>query len=103
MSAALPGMQQDLMGHDRERRPGAIIDLRTGSPRLRGAHDALRRPGGGETRPCLQAVGGAEPATSRTIMLPGVSAVERRYELVDIRGPLVTFGETYVLVSDGAS
>ncbi len=35
-------------------------------------------------------------------MLPGVGAVERWYELVDVRGPLVTFRETCVFITDGA-
>jgi len=35
-------------------------------------------------------------------MLPGVGAVERWCELVDVRWPLVTFRETCVFVADGA-
>jgi SAM-dependent methyltransferase len=103
-AAALPVMQLDLAvmtGNVAQ----AIVDPGDWAATLRGAHDALR-PGGHlvmETRdPARRQWEKWKRATSwSTTILPGVGAVERWYDLVDVRGPLVTFRETCVFVSDG--
>ena len=104
-AAGLPTMQLDvavMTGNVAQ----AIVDPGDWVATLRGAHDALR-PGGHlvlETRdPARRQWEEWNRATTwSTTMLPGVGVVERWYELVDVRGPLVSFRETCVFVSDGA-
>ena len=84
----------------------AIVDAEDWSGTLRGAHHALR-PGGHlvlETRDPARRQWEEWDRTrswTRTV-LPDVGAVEHWYDLVDVRGPLVTFRWTCVFASDGA-
>jgi len=103
--AALPALQVDLAvmtGNVAQ----AIVDPSDWSATLRGVHSALR-PGGHlvlETRdPSRRQWEEWNRAQSRrTTVLPGGGAVDSWYDLVDVRGPLVTFRETCVFGSDGA-
>lgn len=104
-AATLPAMQVDLAvmtGNVAQ----AVVDPGDWAATLRGTHDALR-PGGHlvlETRdPARRAWEEWNRDTSwRTTVVPGVGAVEAWYDLVAVRGPLVTFRETFVFTSDGA-
>ncbi|EDY42218.2 class I SAM-dependent methyltransferase, partial [Streptomyces sp. SPB074] len=73
---------------------------------LRGAYEALR-PGGHlvfETRdPAARAWEGWNREDSRRVTeVPGIGSVESWVELIEVRGPLVTFRWTYVFAADGA-
>lgn len=104
-TAALPALQVDLAvmtGNVAQ----AIVEPADWSDTLRGTHDALR-PGGHlvlETRdPARRQWEEWNRAQSwSTTVLPGVGAVDSWYDLVDVRGPLVTFRETCVFASDSA-
>ena len=102
-AATLPAMQVDLAvmtGNVAQ----AIVDPEDWVASLRGAHEVLR-PGGHlvlETRDPARRQWEQwqrDPSWSTTV-LPGVGAVETWYDLVDVRGPLVTFRATYVFDCD---
>ncbi|MFJ9159240.1 class I SAM-dependent methyltransferase [Streptomyces griseoviridis] len=83
-----------------------IVDPAAWQGTLRAAHAALR-PGGRlvfETRdPAGRAWERWNRAESETVTeVPGVGAVRSWVELIEVRGPLVTFRWTYEFASDGA-
>ncbi|MCP2164462.1 class I SAM-dependent methyltransferase [Goodfellowiella coeruleoviolacea] len=83
----------------------AIVDPADWAATLHGVHDALR-PGGHlvfETRdPARRAwQDWTRAKTFRTAEVPGVGVVEGWVDLLDVRGPLVTFRSTRVFTSDG--
>ena len=103
-ATALPSMQVDLAtmtGNVAQ----AIVDPPAWHRTLRGTWQALR-PGGHlvfETRePAARAWEQWNPTESRTITeIDGVGAVENWSEIIDVRGPLVTFRWTFRFASDG--
>jgi SAM-dependent methyltransferase len=83
----------------------AVVDPEDWRRTLRGARDALR-PGGRfvfETRvPARRAWEEWNREATYTVTdVPGVGAVESWVDLLDVRGPLVTFRWTYVFAADG--
>lgn len=102
-AASLPPLQLDLAvmtGNVAQ----AIIDPADWAATLAGAHDALR-PGGRlvfETRdPARRQWEEWNRAASwQAVELPGVGLVQSWYDLVEVRGPLVTFRGTLVFASD---
>ncbi|MFD0058935.1 class I SAM-dependent methyltransferase [Streptomyces sp. NPDC127168] len=83
----------------------AITGPRAWQGTLRGAYEALR-PGGHlvfETRdPARRAWEEWDREhTHRVVQIPGAGAVESWCDLLDVRGPLVTFRWTYVFAADG--
>ncbi|MGW3494393.1 class I SAM-dependent methyltransferase [Streptomyces sp. NPDC001020] len=83
----------------------AIVDPRMWRQTLRGAFEALR-PGGHlvfETRnPARRAWEEWNREASHSVTeIPGVGAVESWVEVIEVRGPLVTFRWTYVFAADG--
>jgi SAM-dependent methyltransferase len=103
-ATALPPLQVDLAtmtGNAAQ----AVVDPRVWQDTLRGVYAALR-PGGRfvfETRDPAKRAWEAwnREATYRFTELPGVGAVERWLDLIDVSGPLVTFRGTYVFAEDG--
>jgi SAM-dependent methyltransferase len=104
-ASTLPAMQVDvavMTGNVAQ----AIVDPQDWAATLRSTHDALR-PSGHlvlETRdPAHRQWERWNRAESRrTTALPKAGAVESWCDLLDVRGPLVTFRETFVFASDGA-
>ncbi|WP_326607224.1 class I SAM-dependent methyltransferase [Streptomyces sp. NBC_01800] len=83
----------------------AVADPQAWQQTLRGTYDALR-PGGHlvfETRdPARRAWEEWKPETSYSVTeIPGVGTVESWVQLMEVRGPLVTFRWTYVFAADG--
>ncbi|MFB7657605.1 MULTISPECIES: class I SAM-dependent methyltransferase [unclassified Streptomyces] len=83
----------------------AITGPRAWQGTLQGAYEALR-PGGHlvfETRdPARRAWAEWDREhTHRVVEIPGAGAVESWCDLLDVRGPLVTFRWTYVFTADG--
>lgn len=103
-AAALPPLRVDLAtmtGNVAQ----AIVNPADWEATLRGIYDALR-PGGHlvfETRdPARRAWLEWNRAASHKITeVQGIGAVEHWVEVLDVRGPLVTFRGTYVFASDG--
>ena len=104
-AATLPAMQVDLAAMTGNVAQ-AIVDPADWSATLRGAYAALR-PGGHlvfETRDPArrQWEEWTREASRATAVLPGVGAVESWFDLLAVRGALVTFRRTYVFASNGA-
>jgi len=83
----------------------AIVNPADWDATLTGAYDALR-PGGRlvfETRDPArrQWEEWNQSASWSTVELPGVGVVESWFDLIEVRGPLVTFRGTCVFASDG--
>lgn len=103
-ATALPPLQVDLAtmtGNAAQ----AVVDPQVWQDTLRRVYAALR-PGGRfvfETRDPAKGAWEAwnREATYRVTELPGVGAVERWLDLIDVSGPLVTFRGTYVFAEDG--
>jgi len=103
-AAQLPPLQVDLAimtGNVAQ----AIVDPADWDATLTGAHDALR-PGGRlvfETRdPARRQWEEWNRSASRSaVELAGVGVVESWFDLIEVRGPLVTFRGTCVFASDG--
>jgi hypothetical protein len=83
----------------------AIVDQQDWEGTLRGVHDALRPDGQlvFETRdPARRAWQEWNRAASYQVTeIPGVGAVQKWSEVIDVSGPLVTFRGTWVFASDG--
>jgi SAM-dependent methyltransferase len=104
-ATALPPMQVDLATMTANVAQ-AIVDHADWDGTLRGVRSALR-PGGRlvfETRDPAYRVWRrwTRAASFRITEIPGVGAVESWVELTEVRGPLVSFRQTWVFVSDGA-
>jgi len=103
-AARLPPLQVDLAvmtGNVAQ----AIVEPADWDATLTGAYDALRPRGRlvFETRDPArrQWEEWNRSASWSAVELPGVGVVERWFDLIEVRGPLVTFRETCVFASDG--